>query len=160
MNSNSLKIHTIAEIVKKLEYYCSYQERCHAEVTEKLKTFKLSAAEIDTIVVHLIENNFLNEERFAQSFARGKHNVKKWGKIRIVNELKCRQISQYNINAALKELPDETYYATFHELAEKHWNSLTETHPAKKKKKFCDFLLRKGWESPLILDKLNELAHD
>lgn len=160
MNSNSLKIHTIAEIVKKLEYYCSYQERCHAEVTEKLKTFKLSAAEIDTIVVHLIENNFLNEERFAASFARGKHRIKKWGKIRIVSELKFRNISKYNIDRALKEISPEDYYATFHELAEKHWNSLTETHPAKKKKKFCDFLLRKGWESPLILDKLNELAHD
>ncbi|WP_313804751.1 regulatory protein RecX [Flavobacterium sp.] len=157
MNTNSLKIYTVEEATKKLEYYCSYQERCHYEVVEKLKEMKMIPQVIDNIVVHLIENNFLNEERFAQSFARGKHNIKKWGKIRIVNELKFRNISKYNIDTALKEIPSETYYSNFHELAEKHWNSITEKNSQKKKKKFCDFLLRKGWESNLIFEKLTDL---
>lgn len=126
-------------------------------MVEKLKSMNMIPQVIDNIVVHLIENNFLNEERFAVSFARGKHNIKKWGKIRIVNELKFRNISKYNIDAALKEIPAETYYSNFHELAEKHWNSIIERNSQKKKKKFCDFLLRKGWESNLIFEKLTDL---
>lgn len=152
-----MKIFTVEEAKRKLEYYCSYQERCHLEVVEKLKSMNMIPQVIDNIVVHLIENNFLNEERFAVSFARGKHNIKKWGKIRIVNELKFRNISKYNIDAALKEIPAETYYSNFHELAEKHWNSIIERNSQKKKKKFCDFLLRKGWESNLIFEKLTDL---
>ncbi|CAM3575785.1 RecX-type transcriptional regulator [Flavobacterium saliperosum S13] len=157
MNTNSLKPFTVEEAKRKLEYYCSYQERCHYEVVEKLRGMNMIPQVIDTIVVHLIENNFLNEERFAQSFARGKHNIKKWGKIRIVNELKFRNISKYNIEKALKEITPEDYLNTFHELAERQWESITEKNPQKKKRKFCDYLLRKGFESHLIFEKLNEL---
>lgn len=151
---------SIIEITKKLEYYCSYQERCHNEVLDKLKNFYLTTEEKDTIIVHLIQQNYLNEERFACSFARGKHNIKKWGKIRIVNELKFRNISKYNIDSALKEISIEDYYKTFHELAEKQWEFIKETNLQKKKKKFCDYLLRKGWESHLVFEKLKELTID
>mgnify|MGYP006126810111 CR=1 FL=1 len=84
---------SLAEATLKLEYYCSYQERCHQEVVDKLYQLGMKSDEIDTIVVHLLQHNFLNEERFARSFARGKHRIKSWGKIRIVNELKQRHIS-------------------------------------------------------------------
>lgn len=151
---------SIAEVIQKLEYYCSYQERCHKEVEEKLKGFFLDQQEKDTIVVHLIENNFLNEERFACSFARGKHRIKSWGKIRIVNELKFRHISTYNINKALKEFSEEEYLETLHKLAEHHWETMRENNALKKRKKFCDYLLRKGWESNLVYDKLKELEGD
>lgn len=154
MNSKPL---TYAEALKKTEYYCAYQERCHQEVHEKLQSFHLSAAEIDLALVHLIEHNFLNEERFACAFARGKHRIKKWGKIRIVNELKFRNISKYNIDKALKQIPEEAYLATFHDLAEKHWQSLPEDNSLKKRSKFCDYLLRRGWESQLVYEKLNAL---
>ena len=112
---------------------------------------------IDSIIVHLIENNYLNEERFACSFARGKHRIKFWGKIRIVNELKFRNISQYNINTALKEISSQEYATTFHLVSERHWNIITERNPLKKRKKFCDFLLRKGFENHLIYEKLKDL---
>ena len=75
---------TLAEATLKLEYYCSYQERCHQEVVDKLYQLGMKSDEIDAIVVHLLQHNFLNEERFARSFARGKHRIKSWGKIRIV----------------------------------------------------------------------------
>lgn len=117
----------------------------------------MSLDEADAVIVHLIQHNFLNEERFACSFARGKHRIKKWGKIRIVNELKFKQISTYNINKALKEFTDEEYLQTFHTLAEHHWETIRETNVIKKKKKFSDFMLRKGFESNLVFDKLNEL---
>jgi regulatory protein len=151
---------TTAEITKKLEHYCAYQERCHEEVMKKLYDFSISYHEKNEIISHLITHNFLNEERFACAFARGKFNIKKWGKIRIVNELKFRHISKYNIDKALKEIEEETYYQTFHVLAEKQWETIQETNLQKKKKKFCDYLLRKGWESHWVYEKLNELTMD
>ena len=145
---------------KKLEHYCAYQERCHDEVILKLRSMSLNSVEIDEVVVHLIENNFLNEERFACSFARGKFRIKKWGKIRIVNELKFRTISQYNINQALKEIDEGEYLSTFHSLSELTWNIITEKNKLKKRKKFCDYLLRKGWESTMIYEKVKEFEND
>ena len=147
----------LKEIYYKMEYYCGYQERCYKEVEEKLYSFSVNLSEKEEILTYLIENNFINEERFAQSFVRGKHNYKFWGKKRIVNELKFRNISSRNIQTALKEIPEETYLENFHQLAEKHWHNITERKGPKKNKKFVDFLLRKGYETNLIYEKLNEL---
>jgi regulatory protein len=149
---------TRIEAQLKLEYYCSYQERCHQEVVQKLYDLGMKSNEVDAIVVYLLQNNFLNEERFARSFARGKFRIKQWGKIRIVNELKQRQISAPNIKCGLTEISDEEYHDTFDKLAQRHWETIKETNVQKKKKKFCDYLLRKGWESNLVYDKLKELS--
>ena len=148
---------TIKQATQKLEHYCAYQDRCHEEVIQKLRSMKMDQDEIDQIIVQLIADNFLNEERFACSYARGKHRIKHWGKIRIVNELKFRKISQYNINLALKEITTEEYEATFHNLAERNWESIRESNPLKKRKKFCDYVLRKGFESNLVYEKVKEL---
>lgn len=150
-------IYTIKTAIPKIEHYCAYQERCHEEVVQKLRSMKMDSDEIDTILVHLIKDNFLNESRFACSFARGKHRIKFWGKIRIVNELKFRKITQYNINMALKEITPEEYSATFHTVAERNWESIAERNVLKKRRKFCDFLLRKGYESNLVYEKAKEL---
>lgn len=150
-------ISSIKEAIQKIEYFCSYQERCHEEVVAKLRSMKMYPEEIDQIMVHLISENFLNEERFASSFARGKHRIKHWGKIRITNELKFRNISQTLINTALKEITPEEYLDTFHALAERHWESIKETNALKKRKNFCDYMLRRGFESNLIYDKVKEL---
>jgi regulatory protein len=152
------KKYSLQEAIQKLEYYCSYQERCHNEVKEKLFSLKMNHNEIDAIIVHLIENNFLNEERFACSFARGKHRIKFWGKIRIINELKFRNISKYNIDKALQEIYQEEYLDTFHKTAERHWETISENNIQKKKKKFCDYLLRKGFESNLVFEKYDDLS--
>jgi regulatory protein len=148
---------TIKEAIQKIEHFCAYQERCHEEVVSKLWTLKMDSEEIDQIIVHLIEHNFLNEARFACSFARGKHRIKHWGKIRITNELKFRKIGQNLINLALKEITPEEYIATFEDLAERNWKSIPETNALKKRKKFCDYMLRRGFESNLIYDKVKEL---
>jgi regulatory protein len=150
-------ISSLKEAIQKAEHFCAYQERCHEEVVAKLHSMKMDSDEIDQIMVHLIAENFLNEERFACSFARGKHRIKQWGKIRIVNELKFRKIAQTLINTALKEITPEEYLDTFHALAERHWESIRETNELKKRKKFCDFLLRKGFESTLVYEKVKEL---
>lgn len=150
-------IYTPKEALQKLEHFCAYQERCHDEVISKLYSLKMTSDEIDSIVVQLIEGNFLNETRFACSFARGKHRMKFWGKIRITNELKLRNISSTNITLALKEISDEEYENTFNQLSEKCWNSILEKNPLKKRKKFCDYLLRRGYESNFVYDKVKEM---
>jgi regulatory protein len=151
---------TNKEVLLKLEHFCAYQERCHAEVVNKLYSLKMAPDEIDTIVVQLIESNFLNETRFACSFARGKHRIKQWGRIRITNELKMKQISAFNISLALKEISPEEYETTFEQLAEKCWNSIQEKNAFKKRKKFCDYMLRRGYESFLVYDKVTSLEKE
>lgn len=154
------KHYTNQEVKQKLEHFCAYQERCHNEVIQKMRSMAIDSGTIDEIVVYLIQNQFLNEERFACSFARGKHRVKHWGNIRIINELKARNISQNIITIALKEITSEEYYATFYTLSERHWENIHEKNVLKKRKKFCDYLLRKGFESNLIYDKVKELEKD
>ncbi|PIF31875.1 regulatory protein [Flavobacterium sp. 9] len=148
---------TPKEALLKLEHFCAYQERCHAEVVSKLYSLKMTNDESEQIIVQLIESNFLNETRFACSFARGKHRMKQWGTIRITNELKARQISPTNITIALKEISPEEYDTTFQQLSERCWENLREKDVLKKRKKFCDYMLRRGFESFLVYDKVKEL---
>lgn len=152
-------LYTLKEAQHKIEQYCSYQERCHEEVQTKLRSMYLEPHEIDQLIVHLIEHNFLNEARFACSFARGKHRIKHWGKIRITNQLKIRHINNTLITLALKEISAEEYLETFNALAERNWQSITEKNALKKRKKFCDYMLRRGFESNLVYEKVKELEH-
>ncbi|MCT4629195.1 regulatory protein RecX [Winogradskyella sp.] len=153
---NPQKTYTVDEAQKKLENYCAYQERCHKEVKTKLKDMKMIPEAIDKIMVYLIQNNFLNEERFAKAFVRGKFRIKHWGKNRLVRELKFRDISKYAINIALKEIDDSEYYLTLDELVKKRISQVNENNKFKKKKKVADYLLYRGWESGLVYEKLNE----
>ena len=116
---NSKPSFTVDEIKKKLEYYCVYQDRCHKDVEDKLKDFFLIPEAKEEILIHLIQENYLNEERFAKSFVRGKHNIKKWGRNRIVKELEFKQISAYNIKKGLQEIEESAYYSNLLNLAEK-----------------------------------------
>ncbi|UBZ15515.1 RecX family transcriptional regulator [Flagellimonas marinaquae] len=151
------KSHTLDEATKKMESYCAYQERCHKEVLEKLKGMNMIPEAIDHILGHLIQENYLNEERFAKAFARGKFSIKKWGTNRIIRELKFRDISAYNIKSALAEIQNEDYLTTFDELAKKRLGQITEKNPLKRKKKLADYLLYRGWESHLVYEKVGEL---
>jgi regulatory protein len=148
---------TISEIKLKLEHFCAYQERCHLDVVQKMRGMALDSHTIDEIVVYLIQNQFLNEERFACSFARGKHRIKHWGNARIINELKARNISQTIIKTALTEISTEEYFNTFESLSARIWENSTDKNDLKKRKKFCDYLLRKGFESQLVYEKVKEL---
>ncbi len=157
MDKQLKKTFSVSEVKQKLEFFCSYQERCHQEVTSKLYDFSMTETERDEVLVHLIDQNFLNETRFACAFARGKHRMKSWGRIRIVNELKFRKISAFNIKIALKEFSEDEYFETFEKLSNHHWETIRETNKIKKNKKFCDFLFRKGFESDLVYAKMKEL---
>lgn len=152
------RAYSVTEAIRRLEAYCAYQERCHKEVIDKLKGFGMLPQIIDHIMAHLIEENFLNEERFAKSFARGKFRTKKWGKTRIIMELKRRNISKFNIQSALKEIPEQEYLETLHQLAQKRTREIKETHPLKRRRKLADYLLYRGWESDLVYQKIKELT--
>lgn len=153
----SKKTYTVEEALNLLKQYCSYRERCHREVEQKLMHMNMIPIAREKIIISLLDENFLNEERFARSFARGKFRIKKWGRIRIVNELKQRKISRYNINAALKEIDEKEYNSTFFQLAEKKMAQLNEPNIFKLKKKLADYLILKGYESHMVYDYLSTL---
>lgn len=151
------KFYSLEEAKRRLENYCAYQERCHAEVERKLYEMYLSSEKKESIILHLLHHDFLNEERFSKSYARGKFNIKKWGKVRIVRELKYRNITNYNINQALREIDETEYYTVFNQLAEKKFTQITETNIQKKRRKLADYLLYRGWETNLVYNKVTEL---
>lgn len=146
-----MKSFTVTEIRDKLAKYCAYQERCQWEVENKLNEFNLIPEAWDEIMIYLIQNKFLNEERFAKSFARGKFNQKNWGRIKIRVELKKRKIPTKLIEAALKEIDENDYWETLKNLYEKKKNTLkSERESFKKKAKIRNYLLQKGYEADLI----------
>ena len=142
----------------KIQQYCAYQERAHQEVKAKLYGYGLHKADVEELMARLIEENYLNEERFATDFARGKFKIKKWGRIKIKYELKNKQISDYNIRQALSGLDEVEYIKTVNQLSSKKWSTLVNTTPDERvrKNKVYAWLLQRGFESNIIkvvLDK-------
>lgn len=151
------KSYTVKEATIKLMQYCAYRDRSQKEVEEKLKEMRMIPEACEQITIKLMQEDFLNEERFARSFARGKFRMKKWGRIKIKQELKFREISTPLIKTAISEIDEKDYYQTLIELAEKKLLLIKEKDPYKKKKKLVDFLLRKGYESNLVFEVTNDL---
>ena len=158
MKQNDLqKSYTVKEATLKLMQYCAYRDRSHKEVEEKLREMRMIPAACEQIIVQLMQENFLNEERFARSFVRGKFRIKKWGRIKIKQELKFREISAPLIKIALTEIDETEYFNTLTELAQKKNALLKEKDPFKKRKKLANYLLQKGYESALIFEVLDNL---
>jgi regulatory protein len=151
---------TKEQVYQKLRHYCAYQDRCHSEVKTKAYSFGLRKPEVEELTSKLIEENCLNEERYAKAFAGGKFRIKQWGRIKIKAELKNRQISNYCISAALDEIDDLKYKATLHKLAVKRWNSIkgAGTNLFLKMTKTRDHLLLKGYETNLVAIEVRALA--
>ncbi len=155
---DTYKTYTVEEAKARMQKYCAYQERCHKEVHQKLRDMRMIPEAIALIVNDLIQENYLNETRFAQAFARGKFKNKKWGRNRIVQELKFREISAYNIKKALQEIPEAAYLETFEALVEKRLAQLaSEKSLPKKKKKLADYLFYRGWEPELVWDAVYKI---
>lgn len=137
--------------------FCAYRDRSHKEVEEQLKEMNMIPAAKEQIIIQLMQEDFLNEERFARSFVRGKFRMKKWGRVKIKQELKLREISNPIIKLGLTEIDETDYLKTLGELSEKKLASIKEPNPYKKKKKIADFLLQKGYESQLVFEKIHSL---
>lgn len=148
----------MAEAISKLERYCAYQERCHYEVRSKLLSLKVYGDDLEEVMAHLVSENFLNEERFARSFVRGKHRLKSWGPIKILNELKKRQISDYCIRKGMEEISDEEFYNTLLGLLNKRLGILPiELSTAIKHNKLFKHAQSKGYRSQQVSSALKSL---
>lgn len=155
------KSYSVEEATRAAEHFCAYQERCHQDVERKLKKIGMIDDAIDQIIPHLLQHNFLNETRFAKAFAGGKFRIKKWGRVRIVRELKMRGLNKRTIDIGLAEISDSDYYETLETLSRKRNDQLTsETNKYKRRKKLADYLLYRGWESHLVYAKAVELVPD
>lgn len=144
------------EAVLNIQKYCAFQERCHQEVRTKLLEHGIFGDLLEEIIADLISNNFLDEERFARTFARGKFRMKQWGKNKIRNELKLRKVSTYSINEAMKEIDDETYLNTLRHLLEKKERTTKFSNQFDRLKKLTDFAMVKGYEYELIKEIINK----
>lgn len=136
----------------KAEAWCAYQERCQQEVRTKLYEWGLWGDTVEAIIAKLISGNFINEERFARTYAGGKFRIKKWGKVKIRIELKKRKITDYCIRKGLAEIPDRDYLKTLRELAEKKMG--TKKLAVGSRQKVARYLIGKGYEPDLVWDLL------
>jgi regulatory protein len=151
------KYFTKEQALQKAKHYCAYQERSHAEVKEKLYSFGLYKTEVEEALSLLIEENYLNEERFAIAFAGGKFRIKQWGKVKIKYELKQKHVSDYCIKKALQQIDETDYLKTLQQLFNTKLKTLkSEKNIFIKKRKLQDYLMQKGFESNLISQLLNK----
>lgn len=151
---------TKEQALQKARHYCAYQERCHQEVRDKLYEFGLHQMEVEEALSTLIEENYLDEERFAIQFVGGKFRMKQWGKKKIVYELKMRHISAHCINKALKIIEEEDYVQALEKLAAEKWRLLgTERNMFTKTAKATAFLQQRGYEPDLIRSVLEKIRH-
>lgn len=137
--------------------YCNYQKRCHQEVRNKLYELGGSKTEVEELIAELISVDLLNEERYARSFVRGKFRMKKWGRKKILQELKKHKISEYCIRKAMQEIDPQEYDIVCGKLAEKKWNELKAENKYARKAKLFRYMLQKGYENDVINDLINQL---
>jgi len=141
---------------QKIKHYCAYQERSHAETREKLYGFGLYKHEVETLLSRLIEENYLNEERYAIAFAGGKFRMKQWGRVKIKYELQQKSVSAYCIKKALASIEDKEYEATLQKLAHAKLATLkSEKNIFVKKTKLRNYLMQKGFEPGLVMGMVN-----
>ena len=141
------------------EKFCAYQERCHQEVRTRLYEYGISSEEVEEVLMDLIQHGFLNEERFARSYARGKFRTKKWGRVKIIKELKSRDISPYCIKKGMEEISNDAYDQTLNDLAEAYSLKTKESNSFKKRGKVAAYLIRKGYETDLVWEWVKEFVY-
>ncbi|WP_343304516.1 regulatory protein RecX [Chitinophaga niabensis] len=144
--------------ILKLRYYCAYQERCHVEVREKCWELGLRGEDIENAIAHLVEDGFLNEERYAKAYAGGKFRMQQWGRKKISMMLKQKQVSDYCIRKGLAEIDEEEYMQTLQQLAEKKYHLLRSEQYLKRQYKTLQYLLQRGFEQELARAAIEQIA--
>ena len=145
------------QALPQIKQFCVYRERCHSEVKEKLYSLGLYKNDVEQLMAQLIEENYLNEERFAKQYAGGKFRMNQWGRIKIKYALRQKQVSDYSIKKGLKEISESDYKKTLQKLAEQKLKTLkNENNVFSKRKKVQDYLLRKGYEGELVREVVME----
>ncbi len=147
---------SIDEATLNIQKFCAIQDRCHSEVRTRLLEHGIYGDELEEIISDLISNGFLDEERFAKSYARGKFRMKGWGRNKIIHELKLRKVSNYSIQEGLKEIEDDDYFNTLERLFEKKKATTTFKDKFDFRKKMINFFLNKGFDYELIISVLEK----
>ena len=148
------KYWSVDEATINIQRYCAYQERCHSEVRSKLLDHGIYGDLLEEIISDLISNNFLDEERFARTFVRGKFRIKNWGRNKILSDLKLKKVSPYCIKLGLEEIDEDEYFQTLLKLLTKKDNMTKFVNGFDRLKKLSDFALQKGYEYSIIKDVL------
>ncbi|WP_346237487.1 regulatory protein RecX [Niabella insulamsoli] len=147
---------TKEQALQKLRHYCAYSERCHQDVVQKLYDLNVWKKDHDEILASLIEENYLNEERFAKAFAGGHFRTKQWGRNKITQALKQKGVSAYCIRSGLKEIDEDDYAATLEKLFQKKWEGQKGvSNRFAKMKNVSAYLIQKGYEPPLVHQLFN-----
>lgn len=151
MHSSEKKRLSVEQALIKMRQYCAYSERCHSDVVGKLYDLGVYRKDHDTVLATLIEENFLNEERYAKAFAGGHFRQKQWGRNKIKQSLKLKQISDYCIKKGMLEIEEEAYTRMAAQLFQQKWESMKhEKNRFIKMRKTFDYMIRKGFETDLI----------
>lgn len=154
------KSYTFDEIKQKLANYCVYQDRCHWEVEQKMRDFLLIPEAKEEILYFLIKENYLNEERFVRSYIRGKFYIKHWGRLKIKNHLKMKDISQKLIDKCFDEIDDEDYRNTILKIVEQYFSSQKGLKVYQKKMKTTKYLISRGFEYEEIKEVLDDFTQE
>ncbi len=148
---------TLEQALQKMQKYCAYQDRSHREVSDKLQEMGIWGDEAGQVIVNLIEEKFLDEERFARSFVRGKFRIKQWGRLKIEMELKQKGVSDYCLKAGMSEIMDDVYRDTLKSILEKKRITLDTTDFYTQKVKLAQYAFSRGYESEMVWEVVNEL---
>ena len=143
-------------IIEKIQSYCLYQDRCIKEVKNKLYSFKVSSQLVENIIEYLIDNDYLNEERYTKMFIQGKLRIKKWGRIKLKYELRSKGIDIKIINEHINQINEEDYIEYFNEFSTNRIKFLKGSND-QKKRSFINYFTYRGWENNLIYEKLKDL---
>jgi len=149
---------TEEQIMQKLESFCAYRERCESEIKQKMYALQVPTSDYETYLNHLKENNFFNEERFANAFAYGKNAIKKWGRKKIAMELQSKNIDTQKINQSLLHIDEGMYLLKLEDILAKKSKAIKETDAYKKKQKLIQFAMQKGYEYEIISEALKHIS--
>jgi len=157
MDNKKQKVYDLEEACEKIRAFCVYRERSQTEVREKLYTYGLISEVREQLLMELIQDNYLNEERFARAFVRGKFNIKKWGRLKIKKELYKHQLSDYVLRKAFAEIDEQDYQKTLEELLAKKMRETQAANDFQRKGKVARYMINKGFEPDLVWECLTSI---
>lgn len=160
MDNGRAKIHDLEEAREKIRAYCLYRERSQKEVSDKLQSYGLIPAVRDVLLSELIQEGYLDEERFARAFVRGKYKIKKWGRYKIKQALYPHRLSDYVLKKAFSEIDPELYFQNLISVAEKRWPLTKATNSFQRKLKLRAYLQNRGFEGDLVQEALEQIIED
>ncbi|MGB0390653.1 MAG: regulatory protein RecX [Salibacteraceae bacterium] len=154
------EVYTVTQALEKAMKYCAYQERCQLEVRTKLSQFQITNDQKEEVISELIQQNFLNEERYSETFARGKFRMKNWGRKKISLALKQKDISDYCIKKGLKQIDSKEYQQTLFKVLDKAYSKYSGIQNYQRVAKTAKYAISRGFESHLVWETLKEFSND